>query len=265
MSSNDNVKIINADCVDVLSAYAGQAQLVLTSPPYDSMREYGGHGFEWRRVADAIVPVLAPGGVLVWVVADATVDGSESGTSFRQACHFLDAGLKLHDTMIYHKIYPGNPTRKRYLQAFEYMFVFSAGEPNTFNPICDRPNSHFGRPQRRVAEIGRRSDNGRKVEKITYQDVPKYGRRWNIWAYHPGGMSAESKLTHNHPAIFPLALAKDHIRTWTNPGDLVIDPMAGSGTTLRAAMDLGRRAVGIEIHEPYCEIIRSRLAQQVLI
>ena len=66
-----------------------------------------------------------------------------------------------------------------------------------------------------------------------------------------------------HPARFPLQLARDHILSWTNPGDLVIDPMTGSGTTLRAAADLERRAIGIEINPEYCQLIRRRLAQSV--
>ena len=259
---NDYV-IHHGDCVDVLGQYEGQADLILTSPPYDNLRDYGGHEFNFSRVADACVAALKEGGVLVWVVADATVDGSETGTSFRQALGFMERGLKLHDTMIYER-QGVNHTDVRYEQMFEYMFVFSAGCPQTVNLLQDKPNTTYGM-------LGTGGGRGRKKDGIrtlgTHRYVtPEYGIRGNIWRYRTGNIEVGyTPGVSKHPATFPYALAADHIRTWTNEGDLVIDPMAGSGTTLRAAVNLGRRAVGIEIHEPYVDLIRHRMAQGLLV
>ena len=260
----DGVTLYHGDCAEVLPAAGVKANLILTSPPYDNLRTYGGHGFDFDRVADACVGALADGGVLVWVVADATVDGSETGTSFRQALGFMERGLKLHDTMIYSTPILKNPSSNRYQQSFEYMFVFSSGVLSTFNGIEDKANKNAGQNNYRD-QIGRRQDGTRKRNNGVLQ-VKQYGLRTNVWSVMSGfGHSApDFNEAHKHPAIFPLALAKDHITTWTNPGDVVLDPMAGSGTTLRAAKNLGRKAVGVEIHGDYLHIITERMAQSVM-
>ena len=259
----NNWTLHRGDCVDYLPRYEGQADLILTSPPYDNLRDYGGHGFDFDRVANACVAALKPGGVIVWVVADATIDGSETGTSFRQALGFMERGLKLHDTMIYLKNGSGwKSYKKRHVNAFEYMFVLANGYPNTVNVIKDVIAKKPGKATAPSSAI--RESNGSiggRQDKIVPAIIP----RTNVWQYsHGKGSSAESPVAHKHPAIYPLQLAKDHMQTWTNPGDLVIDPMAGSGTTMRAAVDLGRRAVCMEIHEPYCDLIEQRMAQQAL-
>ena len=259
---HDGVTLYHGDCADVLPAVGVKANLILTSPPYDNLRTYGGHGFEFDRVADACVAALAEGGVLVWVVADATVDGSETGTSFRQALGFMERGLKLHDTMIYAKIGQPYPASTRYAQVFEYMFVFAKGDPKIINLLKDNPNRWAGTSTWGKTS-SRKTDGTLSVGKP--QQVAANGLRGNVWTYHCGhGYGQTDKLAYEHPATFPYALALDHITTWTNPGDVVLDPMAGSGTTLRAAKNLGRKAVGVEIHEDYLHIITERLSQSVL-
>ncbi len=243
------------DCAEVLPAAGVKADLILTSPPYDNLRDYGGHGFDFDRVADACIGALKPGGVIVWVVTDATVDGSETGTSFRQALGFMARGLRLHDTMIWEKTNPVPiENRGQYRATWEYMFLFSKGLPATVNLIYDKPtvqpNAMSGRGIRQPDGHIRNSPSGKSGN---------YQKRTNIWRY------PTPANTSGHPAPMPYLLAADHVRTWTNPGDLVLDPMAGSGTVLRAAKDLGRQYVGIEIHQPYTDIIRDRLAQEVLI
>ena len=258
-------QLYNDDCAQALGGFEGQANLVLTSPPYDALRKYGGHRFDFDSVATAVTRALAPGGVLVWIVADSTVDGSETGTSFRHALAFIERGLKLHDTMIYEQAHVGPWTPSRYDQNWQYMFVFSRGGPATANILQDKPNVTAGRVYHRDNGRGRHKDKSSR----TYRPhtTGGNGRRGNIWRYSVGMHTSapDFKAAHQHPAIFPLALAKDHILTWTQPGDLVIDPMAGSGTALRAAVDLGRRAVGIEIQPGYCQLIEWRMAQQVLL
>ena len=264
---NDDCSLYQGDLIDVLPQLPSP-ELIITSPPYDNLRDYGGHAFDFDRVADALVACMPEGGVLVWIVADATVDGGETGTSFRQVLGFMERGLKLHDTMIYQKM--GNSGKyfpNRYPGAFEYMFVCVKGNVTTFHAIQDKPSKQASRTK----SIGRqRNKNGEleftnKTTAETSYTTRSVGLRTNVWEYAVGyRLSAETQIAHEHPAIYPLKLAQDHIRTWTNEGDLVIDPMAGSGTTLRAAKNLGRRSIGIEIHEPYCELIATRLAQKVM-
>ena len=250
------------DCADLLPRLGIQPQLILTSPPYGAMRDFGGHGFDFDRVADALVASMPEGGVLVWVTQDETIDGSETGESFRQALGFMARGLRLHDTMIYLKA--GTPPKAntvRYRNMFEYMLVLSLDRPRVVNLIRDQPALAFFENARTAT---RRMPDG-SLKPIRASNDQPFIVRDNAWRIKAGNANAaESPVAHEHPAIFPLALAKDHIRTWTNPGDLVLDPMAGSGTTLRAAVDLHRQAVGIEIHEPYVDLIRRRMQQQVL-
>ena len=259
------ITIYHSDCRDALGGIA--ADLTVTSPPYGMLRDYGGHGFEFEGVADALVGSVVEGGVIVWVAGDQVVDGSESGESFRQALGFMERGLRLHDTMIYQKTTEGNPTPNRYSQVFEFMFVLSSGQPKTTNLLTDKPNLTAGRIHYMDSTWGRNADGSRPQTWREYgRAVPGYGKRTNVWRIQTGtGQSAPDNLiAHEHPAIFPLALARDHILTWTNAGDTVLDPMMGSGTTLVAAKHLGRRAIGIEIEERYCEIAAARLSQEVL-
>ena len=227
--------------------------LVVTSPPYDNLRTYGGHTWDFEGVSRELTRVLKPGGVIVWVVADATVDGSETLTSMRQAIHFKDVcGLRVHDTMIWNK---GSFTAvgalaSRYAPTWEYMFVYSKGAPKTFNPIKDRKNKVSGKISGKL-----RKANGEMVQMSTHgKERAEYGQRFGIWEVTPCGGNSTG-----HPAPFPLALARDHILSWSNEGDVVLDPFAGSGTTCLAARDAGRRYVGIEINAEYVEIINRRL------
>ena len=263
--SDETVTIYHDDCINIMPELP-EADLILTSPPYGLLRDYGGNSFNWCEVADIIVPQInKEGGVLVWVVNDQTIDGSESGESFRQALYFKDMGLRLHDTMIYEKRVNSNPTNNRCYQNIEYMFVFSNGKPRVANIPEDVINVTEG--ARKIRSGAGKKKNGemsyRKGEFIT----KPYGKRGVVWGYNVGKWHQNPDMPNGveHPATFPLALAKDHITTWTNPGDLVIDPMMGSGTVLKAAKDLGRRAIGIEIYEPYCKTAVLRMAQQVLL
>ena len=258
-----NHRVIHGDCADVLPCLGVEADLILTSPPYDDLRTYGGHGFDFDSVADACVGALKPGGVIVWVVADATVDGSETGTSFRHALGFMERGLRLHDHHDLREERHVLAAAREYHQCFEYMFVFTNGVWATFNPINDRPNRFR---ERWSSKAGERGKDGKIKPRTRPTKFPEFGSRFNIWYYETGGQSRTSDFDEgdDHPARFPDDLARDHIITWTNPGDLVIDPMAGSGTTLRAAKDLGRNSIGVEIHEPYVDIINRRMPQAVL-
>ncbi len=231
--------------------------LVVTSPPYDNLRTYGGHTWDFEGVAHELARVLKSGGVLVWVVADATVKGSETLTSMRQAIYFKDVcGLNMHDTMIYQKSCYVPLTHNRYEQSWEYMFVLSKGRPKTWNPIrvpCKNPGAKKNRGAAKQYETAYAE---RKREETTITNETKQAP--NIFTYAVG---QNEKTAHNAP--FPHELARDHILSWSNEGDIVLDPFVGSGTTCLAAKETQRRYIGIEINPSYVEIVNSRLSAMI--
>jgi DNA modification methylase len=230
----------------------------VTSPPYDNLRTYDGYkSFDFPTIANQLFRVTKPGGVVVWVVGDATINGSETGTSFRQALYFMECGFRLHDTMIYNKNGPSHPESERYHQLFEYMFIFSNGSPKTFNPLKDRKNNW-------PASWGKQSQRQSDGTLITTQKtiLKDYGMRFNVWTYNIGhGYGTSDDIAYKHPATYPEALARDHILSWSSPGDIILDPFAGSGTTLKLAKMLERNYIGIELSADYVnKIILPRLA-----
>lgn len=246
--------IVCGDNVAVMSGFPDACvDLVVTSPPYDNLRTYGGHSWDFEGVAQQLWRVIKPGGVVVWVVADATIDGSETGTSFRQALRFMELGFRLHDTMIWSKpnAMPQVDT-SRFAQSFEYMFVLSNGKPSSASPV-QVPTKQAGKV------IHRYSRNEQNANKQFRTDKTKPERiSLNVLEYELGYASF------GHPAIFPEALARDHILSWSNEGDIVLDPFSGSGTTAKMARLMGRRFIGVEVNPEYCEIARKRLAQKLL-
>lgn len=258
-------KIICGDCLEVMKGMPDKCiDLTVTSPPYDDLRNYQGYKFNFKSIAKQLFRVTKQGGVIAWIVGDATKNGSESGSSFKQALYFKDIGFNLHDTMIYEKNGPPYPAKNTYYQIFEYMFILSKGRPKTFNPIKDRKNRWAG--QKWSPKRTRRTKEGELKEGPWYihQDS-KYGVRFNIWRYHTGaGYSTKDEIAFNHPATFPEKLAEDHIISWSNEGDVVLDPMCGSGTTCKMAKFTKRYFIDIEISPKYCKIDKERLRQGVL-
>lgn len=254
-------RLIQGDCLEVMRGMAdGSIDLTVTSPPYDNLRTYDGtytpDSLDWKAIIAELYRVTVAGGVVVWVVSDATKNGSESGTSFRQALFARECGFNLHDTMIYEIAGTGaKGSNYAYWQSFEYMFVWSKGTPKAVNRIADVRNARAGA----MVTRGHKTINvGTRLGEYAVQDV---GIRSNIWRYHAGNNGEEST---DHPAPFPLRLAKDHIVSWSNAGDLVFDPFAGSGTTGIAAIRLGRRFMGCEIVPAYHAIAEKRIAEAQL-
>lgn len=233
--------------------------LTVTSPPYDNIRDYHGYSLDMEELVRQLFRVTAPGGVVVWVVGDATEKGSETGNSFRQALMFMNSGFRLHDTMIYEKNTSSFPARRdgsRYTQIFEYMFVFSKGKPKTAHLICDKENKWAGHTN--WGANTQRGRNGLLVETSDIRPVPKYSPRNNIWKYNVGkGFNSSDKESHSHPAIFPEKLAEDHILSWSNEGDVVLDPFCGSGTTCKMAKKNKRHYIGMDISEEYCRLAET--------
>jgi hypothetical protein len=248
--------IIHGDNCDVLGQLPRNCiDLVVTSPPYDDLRTYGGHSWDFYGVAWQLARVLKPGGVIVWVVADQTKNGSESGTSMRQALHFQTLGLNLHDTMIYKVRGTGaKGSNLAYWQAWEYMLVLSKGNPNTVNRLRTQRSSEWKAGGRLTVDGKQKPGLAREPDETCVRD--------NVWEYAVGA-AANDDVT-SHPAVFPTQLAKDHIASWSKVGDLVLDPFSGSGTTCKAAKELERHYIGIEINETYIKDANARTAQDVL-
>jgi site-specific DNA-methyltransferase (adenine-specific) len=235
--------------------------LTVTSPPYDNLREYNGNIEQWcfekfKGIARHLYRITKQGGVVVWVVADATVKGSETGTSFKQALYFKECGFNLHDTMIWEKptFTATGSLKVRYAPVFEYMFVLSKGKPNTFNPIKDKENKHFGT----VSYGTLRTENG-ETKKISKPcKINRYGQRHNVWHMSPCNSKKERC---GHPAPFPEQLANDHIISWSNEGDTVFDCFMGSGTTGKMAILNNRNFIGIELDKRYFGIAEKRIKE----
>ena len=244
----EGMKLLDDNCID----------LTVTSPPYDDLRSY--KGCEWdfdifKQIANELYRVTKEGGVVVWIVGDKTIKGSESGTSFRQALYFKEIGFNLHDTMIYQSDKPPL-SHKRYEQKFEYMFVFSKGKPKTFNPIMETCKYVGSSKEARTFR-----HNGNELEETHNKGkVKKEKIKGNVWIYSTGyNKSSKDKIAFKHPAVFPEKLAEDHIKSWSNEGDLVMDIFSGSGTTLKMAKLNNRKFIGFEISEEYCAIAEKRL------
>jgi site-specific DNA-methyltransferase (adenine-specific) len=260
------IKLMLGDCLERMKEIPdGIVDLTVTSPPYDNLRTYNGNNalwgeHVWKAVIKDLYRVTKDGGVVVWVVGDATIKGSETGTSFKQALWAMECGFRLHDTMIYHKnALPKN--HNRYEQDFEYMFVFSKGRPKTFNAIrvptkypekeTSRQNSYFSS----TTEKMRSARSGKKRKPVGLDKIDG-----NIWYITTGkGHSTMDSEAFKHPAIFPEKLAQRHISSWSNEGDTIFDPFMGSGTTGKMAKLLNRCFIGIELDQGYFNIAKRRI------
>jgi DNA modification methylase len=249
-------KIYNENCLDTMAKMEDNfIDLTVTSPPYDNLRTYNGYSFDFESVAKELYKITKDGGVVVWIVGDGTKNGSESGTSFKQALFFKECGFKLYDTMIYRKQNYIPLTHKRYEQEFEYMFVFSKGNPKTFNPIMIECKTKGSKTKGRTfyqTKSQNKPTAGHKNDKV--KALKQKGNVWQV---------PTNAGTKGHPAQFPEILANDHIISWSNKGDLIYDPFLGSGTTAKMAILNNRSFIGSEISEEYCEIAEKRINKEL--
>ncbi len=248
-------KIYTENCLDTMAGMEDNfIDLTVTSPPYDGLRTYNGYSFDFESVAKELFRITKDGGVVVWIVGDATIKGSESGTSFKQALFFKEIGFNLLDTMIWNKgtFTAVGALTSMYAPVFEYMFVVTKGKAKTFNPIKDKKNKTFGKKHHGTI---RQKDGSTKPLNAIGKKINQYGQRYNIWEISP-----EKRNNHRlHPAMFPEQLANDHILSWSNENDLVYDPFIGSGTTAKMAILNNRNYIGSEISKDYVEIANKRL------
>ena len=252
-------RIYNEDCLEGMKRIPdGFVDLTVTSPPYDNLRTYNGNIEQWsfekfQGIAKELYRVTKQGGVVVWVVGDATIKGSETGSSFKQALYFKEIGFNLHDTMIYEKNGTGAcGSNNCYWQTFEYMFVFTKGKIKTVHRLDNgKPRTKGGIKTGRITK-----DGIQKVEKRSDAEG-KLQLRSNIWRYNVGFTSGDDKT--GHPAVFPELLAQDHILSWSNEGDVVFDPFMGSGTTAKMALLNNRNFIGFELDKHYCDIANERI------
>ncbi len=248
-----NATLYHGDCLEILPTL-DNVDAVVTSPPYDNLRQYGGHIFDYIQTSLSIKNVMSNGAVCVWVVGDQVVNGSETGTSFRHALQFIDIGLRLHDTMIYRKDSSPFPDSTRYGQVFEYMFILSKGKPKYIDLIRTRTKYYSNNQQ-----SSQRGADG-VLTKMKYEKGKETKPMDNVWEIPTGyNKSTKDLIAHEHPAIFPDKLANMHVMTWCKPEDTCLDPFMGSGTTGVACMNLGRKFIGIEIEERYFQIACERI------
>lgn len=253
-------KIYNENCLDTMARMPdGFVDLVVTSPPYDGLRKYNGYSFDFEAVAKELFRVVKVGGVVVWVVGDETKNGSESGTSFRQALYFMECGFNLHDTMIYMTDKPPMNDR-RYQSCFEYMFILSKGMPSAFNPI-KRRSINAGLERKGITYRQKEGTLKNQFNGGMYSDNTV---KESIWYFPSGNSKGSLDDVFKHPATFPEKLASDHIYSWSNEGDLVYDPFGGSGTTAKMAHLQNRKWIMSEISSEYCELARKRIEPYLL-
>ena len=258
MNYNDIVnKIFLGDAESLLSQFPDNIiDLTVTSPPYSNLRHYN-HTLtsdtwnqdKFERIAKELYRVTKDGGVVVWIVNDKTESGSKSLVSFRQAIAFQEIGFNINDVMIWEKENPCPQVKQpRYQDVFEYMFILSKGKPKTFNPImvpCKCAGQEYHSTTKNMG-----GENGRTYKEF---NINKEKVKGNVWEC----AIAQNKT--GHPAVYPQKLVEEHIKSWCNEGDLVLDPFMGSGTTALAAKKLNRNYVGIEINKDYYILINERL------
>ena len=266
MDFTNNVNLFQGNCIDVMHHMIEQGvkvDLTVTSPPYDDLRTYN-NSSQWnfeifKEIARLLYEVTADGGVVVWVVGDAVINGSESGSSFKQALYFMECGFKLHDTMIYEKnssAFPARRGSKRYTQIFEYMFVFVKGKIHDCNLLCDKKNKWAGHTN--WGNNTQYDKDGELIKTNNIKPVPEFSMRNNIWKYSVGFNGKTG-----HPAVFPQQLATDHILSWSLENNIVFDPFLGSGTTALSAIRTNRRFIGCEIDETYFNVAKKRIDEEI--
>lgn len=256
--------ILHSDALIALPDLAeGSVDLTVFSPPYDGIREYGKNWrLDYKALGSELLRVTADGGVCAVVIGDGTKDFAKSLTTFRWAVDWVDrAGWRLFECCIYQR--HGNPGAwwsQRFRVDHEFILIFFKGSrPRHFDKTTLMvPSKHAGK----VYSGTDRLTNGgfKKIEPKAVNDMKCRGTLWEYSTSNTEGN--RTKL--EHPATYPDSLAEDLIVCFSKPGDLVLDPMCGSGTTCVMAAKNKRAFLGIEINQEYHRISMKRMQEEVL-
>lgn len=255
--------ILHGDSAEVMQSFPDKCiPLTVTSPPYAKMRLYGGHDYTWetfKSVATQLVRITMEGGVICWVVRNQIVKERENLQAEKEKLFFADdLGLWPHQTIIGAPKGVPLPQSRRYASNFDYVYVFSKGHPRIVNIIRDRRNSRFG--DLKSNRLIRESNGSERLACGGEYAIAKWGFRSNLWSYSTGGNhTATDRISAKHPARMGEPLAEDLIISFSKPGDLVFDPFAGAGTSLKMALLNQRQWLGVEIFDEYVELIEKRM------
>ena len=252
-----NGTFVLGDCLEVMKTIPDNYfDMIITSPPYDNLRNYT-NDLEWtfesfKKIAKELFRVCKEGASLVWIVNDEKIKGCESLTSFKQCIEFVNIGFNLNDSMIWNKggFSAVGALKTQYAPVFEFMFVFCKGKLKTFNPLKDRENKHKGK----LIQKTKRQIDGTTIKGKSYISSD-FGQRFNVWEIAPQRQKGDDK----HPAPFPINLIEDHVKSWSNENDMILDCFAGSGTTAIACENTNRKWVCIEISEKYANLAVDRI------
>lgn len=242
-------------------------RLVLTSPPYDDARTYEGTNapVDFAELADFLIRVLVPGGTLAMVLDGAVNDGELSVTPYRVICEWaVRPEWMLAQVLAYGRYGQPGAYAGRFRRDHEPLIIF---RKRGGDPVCNKDCIAEARKHQRGAANYRwatKRDGSKATVANTERVVREIRHRGSIWDYGPVGYGHDDSAATGHPATFAEAFALDAVRVWSNPGELVCDPFAGSGTVARACLDLSRSFVGAELVEKYHRIATGRLSQQAL-
>jgi len=248
-------KLICCDCVEGLKTLpTGSIPLVITSPPWDDLRQYCGFDWDFKTTAEELHRVISPRGVCCWHVADQVSNGTESLTSFKQALYFRSIGF-LVNTLVIDQHIP-NRHLHRYGQTVQFVFVLSKGNPKVFHPIKDVPNASAGH----VRPFNNRDVDGTQRYQYDPPPISDFRCRSAVWWISAGGHS-DGDITRHHPAVFNERLVKDLMVSFSDAGQVVLDPFSGVGTVAVVALKEGRRYLGFEISPQYHALSLKRVAR----
>lgn len=248
-----------ADAIEHASTLASDSvDLVLFSPPYDGVRDYRGNWtLDLPALGSELLRVVKDGGFAVMVIADGTKNQRKSMTTFRTAVAWEDAGWSLFESVIYSRDgRPGAWWATRFRVDHEHILMFYKGKrprPVTHHDGLRVPSKHAGKKWTGTQRL----TDGTLVK--TSATVAADKCRGTIWHYATSN-SEGNRTKAKHPATFPDALARDVILALSAPGDVVYDPMMGSGTSVVIAAQEGRRWLGNDFFAEYVEIAQQRLA-----
>lgn len=246
------------DCVEGMKKIPDNSvDIVVTSPPYDGIRDYNGFNFDLHETGRGLIRILKEGGIVAMVIQDQTKNFGKTLTSFKTIIDWCDnIGFKLFECVIYRKHgSEGAWWTNRFRVDHEYMPIFLKGEkPQYFNKENLKvPSIHGGKV---MTGSGSRRTDGKTNARVT-RPINTMKCRGTIWNYLMAG--DKDPIKRQHPAPFPDQIPLDFIECFCPPGGVVLDPFMGSGSTAVAAKKLNRKYIGFDTSEEYIKIAHARL------